>query len=119
MIVRHLEDAKTFGELPFDEQTKSIAATLDHLHALIEQHIEHSPRRQETINECLSQMDRLRRRLLATYGQEGARSAPEQAAIGVSTAESPKTLDQLLEGVNESNLHHEFDTGPAVGEEVW
>ncbi len=29
------------------------------------------------------------------------------------------TLDELLEGVTESNLHKETDTGEARGKEVW
>jgi len=29
------------------------------------------------------------------------------------------TLKQLLARVTEENLHHEVDTGPAVGGEVW
>jgi antitoxin MazE len=29
------------------------------------------------------------------------------------------TLEQLLSGVNNNNLHHESDTGNAVGNEVW
>ena len=29
------------------------------------------------------------------------------------------TLEQLLAGVNSDNLHHETDTGDAVGNEVW
>jgi len=29
------------------------------------------------------------------------------------------TLEQLLSGVNNNNLHHETDTGNAVGNEVW
>ena len=29
------------------------------------------------------------------------------------------TLEQLLAGVNEDNLHHEIDFGPAVGNEAW
>jgi antitoxin MazE len=29
------------------------------------------------------------------------------------------TLEQLLAGVSEQNLHREVDTGPAVGKEVW
>jgi len=29
------------------------------------------------------------------------------------------TLEQLLSGVNDNNLHHETDTGNAVGNEVW
>ena len=29
------------------------------------------------------------------------------------------TLERLLAGVTEHNLHHEIDTGPAAGNEVW
>lgn len=29
------------------------------------------------------------------------------------------TLEQLLDGVADSNLHGEVDTGPAQGSEVW
>ena len=29
------------------------------------------------------------------------------------------TLDQLLAQVTEDNVHHEIDTGPAVGKEAW
>jgi antitoxin MazE len=31
----------------------------------------------------------------------------------------PLTLDELLDAVDESNLHDEVDTGPAQGREVW
>lgn len=38
----------------------------------------------------------------------------------VVPSEKPKfTLKQLLAQVTEKNLHHEFDTGSAVGGEVW
>ena len=29
------------------------------------------------------------------------------------------SLDELLEGVSEDNLHGEFDTGVPVGKEIW
>jgi antitoxin MazE len=29
------------------------------------------------------------------------------------------TLDELLRGVTDENLHGEWDTGPVVGKEVW
>ncbi len=29
------------------------------------------------------------------------------------------TLDGLLAGINKGNIHHEVDTGSAVGNEVW
>lgn len=33
--------------------------------------------------------------------------------------EEPLTLEELLRGVTEENLHGEWHTGPAVGREVW
>ena len=29
------------------------------------------------------------------------------------------TLEALLQGITPDNLHHEVDTGPVVGSEVW
>jgi len=29
------------------------------------------------------------------------------------------TLEDLLAGINKNNIHHEVDTGPAVGNEAW
>jgi antitoxin MazE len=29
------------------------------------------------------------------------------------------TLEELLEAITPQNLHHEVDTGPAVGHETW
>jgi len=34
-------------------------------------------------------------------------------------AEPKLTLKQLLARVTKGNLHHEVDTGPAVGKEAW
>ena len=31
----------------------------------------------------------------------------------------PPTLDELLRGVTDENIHGEWDTGPAVGKEAW
>jgi antitoxin MazE len=33
--------------------------------------------------------------------------------------EKPITLEELLRGVTDENLHGEWDTGPAVGKEIW
>ncbi|HWG42357.1 MAG TPA: AbrB/MazE/SpoVT family DNA-binding domain-containing protein [Gemmataceae bacterium] len=33
--------------------------------------------------------------------------------------QEPLTLDELLQGVTEQNRPGEWDTGPAVGREVW
>ena len=38
----------------------------------------------------------------------------------ISPVAEPKlTLKQLLARVTKGNLHHEVDTGPAVGKEAW
>ena len=39
--------------------------------------------------------------------------------IVVPVAELALTLDQLLAGVTEQNLHREVDTGQATGNEIW
>ena len=38
----------------------------------------------------------------------------------IAPVAKPKlTLKQLLSKVTEENLHHEVDTGPAIGNETW
>jgi antitoxin MazE len=40
--------------------------------------------------------------------------------LSVLRVHEPKvTLDQLLAGVTEENIHREVDTGPPVGREAW
>ena len=34
-------------------------------------------------------------------------------------AKEPPSLGELLRGVNDRNLHPEWDTGPAAGREAW
>jgi antitoxin MazE len=34
-------------------------------------------------------------------------------------AEHKWTLEELLSEVTEDNIHHEWETGPARGEEIW
>jgi antitoxin MazE len=34
-------------------------------------------------------------------------------------APQPPTLDELLRGITENNIPSDWDTGPAVGKEVW
>jgi antitoxin MazE len=34
-------------------------------------------------------------------------------------SEEPLSLADLLRAVTEENLHREWDTGPAVGKEIW
>jgi hypothetical protein len=49
------------------------------LQAAIEHHAEHSPRRLETVEKCLAQVDRLRERLRSTYEQQGPHSCSGDA----------------------------------------
>ena len=43
-----------------------------------------------------------------------------QGQIIVKPVAAPEwTLEKLLAGINRHNLHHEIDTGAAVGKEVW
>jgi antitoxin MazE len=34
-------------------------------------------------------------------------------------SEEPLSLEELLSGITPANLHGEWDTGPAVGKELW
>jgi antitoxin MazE len=36
-----------------------------------------------------------------------------------SLAQQPPSLEDLLRGVTDENLHGEWNTGPAAGREVW
>ena len=43
-----------------------------------------------------------------------------EGQIIVTPVEAPSwTLDKLLAGIKKKNIHHEIDTGSAVGHEVW
>jgi antitoxin MazE len=46
-------------------------------------------------------------------------SLVEGALVVQPVALEPLTLEQLLEGVTDDNLPTEWNTGPAVGREVW
>lgn len=116
---RRQGDAKEFRELTFAEQAKSITATINNLQAAIEHHIEHSPKRQETAEKCLAQLDRFRERLRSLYAPRVTPPAPGGTEVAPPPARTPLSLEQLLEGVNQSNLHSEWDTGPPVGKEAW
>jgi antitoxin MazE len=44
----------------------------------------------------------------------------EEGRIIISPGGKPHfTLDELLAGVTDENIHSEINTGPAVGNEVW
>jgi hypothetical protein len=82
MAGRHKGDTKEFRALGFAEQAKSITSTIHKLQAAIEHHVEHSPRRLETIEKCLAQVDRLRRRLRNAYEQQGAHPDSRRSVPG-------------------------------------
>ena len=46
-------------------------------------------------------------------------SVNEGKLIVTPIPEPEMTLDELLAGVTDENLHHEIDAGPPVGNEVW
>ena len=43
----------------------------------------------------------------------------EGRIIVAPAAEKPPTLEGLLKGVTDENIHREVDSGPAVGSEAW
>lgn len=44
----------------------------------------------------------------------------EQGRLVITPSTKPRfTLDELVAGITPENRHAEFDTGPAVGNEVW
>ena len=86
MAGRHKGDTKEFRELTFAEQAKSITAAINNLQAAIEHHVKHSPRRMETIEKCLAQVDRLSRRLGDSYHQQEAQAGTSRATL---TVEAP------------------------------
>jgi len=46
-------------------------------------------------------------------------SIDKEKIIITPIGEKEYSLDELLEGVSEDNLHGEFDTGIPVGKEIW
>jgi antitoxin MazE len=46
-------------------------------------------------------------------------SIDKEKIIITPVGEKEYSLDELLEGVSEGNLHGEFDTGVPVGKEIW
>jgi antitoxin MazE len=43
-----------------------------------------------------------------------------EGQIIIKPVEAPRwTLDELLAGINQENLHPGVDAGPAIGNEVW
>jgi len=46
-------------------------------------------------------------------------SIDKEKIIITPIVEKEYSLDELLEGVSEDNLHGEFDTGVPVGKEIW
>jgi antitoxin MazE len=43
----------------------------------------------------------------------------EGKLVVIPMPSQPHTLDMLLAGITDENIHHEFDTGMPVGNEMW
>ena len=56
---RHQADQKTFAELSFTEQAKSITAMLNNIGRAIERHVRSSQHPNETRRKCINQVSRL------------------------------------------------------------
>jgi hypothetical protein len=56
---RHKGDTKSFDELTFAEQAKSITAMINNLEAATKHHIDHSLQRTATRDKCIAQVERL------------------------------------------------------------
>lgn len=46
-------------------------------------------------------------------------SVRERELVIAASPPPPLTLEALLAGITDENLHGEIETGPAVGNEVW
>ncbi len=60
---RHKGDTKSFDELTFAEQAKSITAMINNLEAATKHHIDHSLKRTATRDKCILQVERLLQRM--------------------------------------------------------
>jgi antitoxin MazE len=53
---------------------------------------------------------------------EGSRleiAVQKSGTIALMPTKTTPTLQQLVDGITDDNLHHETETGPAVGNEIW
>ena len=73
-----------FQDLSFSEQANTIMATLDTLRVEIEHHVESSLRREETLQECLAEVDRLRDRLRSAFEQQTAHEGSPRSPSGAA-----------------------------------
>jgi hypothetical protein len=60
---RHKCDTKTFAELTFEEQARSITAMLNNVNNAIRHHIDHAPNRAQTRQKCVGQVLRFAMRV--------------------------------------------------------
>jgi hypothetical protein len=113
MSGQHKANTKEFHELSFADQANSIAATINKLQAAIVQHVEQSPRRLETIEQCLAQVHRLEQRLVTAYQQHNARSRAAPIATDIEElplihirsprlADSERAADFIMEVAEDS-----------------
>ncbi len=55
---------------------------------------------------------------LSDYNPKDSADAPHHQADAKGSIEPRYTLDELLEGLTDDNLHEETDTGSEVGREI-
>lgn len=67
-VKRHKNNTKTFEELTFSEQAKSINATINQIQSAMLYHINHSSEKEKTRDKCLLQTTRLLNRLIEKTG---------------------------------------------------
>jgi hypothetical protein len=70
---RHKGDTKTFDELGFSEQAKSIAAQLVNLGRAIRRHAIHQDAASDTGSKCVEQVRRFHARLATALGAQQER----------------------------------------------
>src|SRR5258708_6342684 len=95
MSGRHQGDTNELGEFTFAERVKSIRATIDNLQSAIENLVEHSPRKQDAIDECLAQVNRLQERLRARYIPIGTKLPSEETAPAHPPLHAAESLERL------------------------
>lgn len=61
---RHKQQTKTFEELTFDEQAKSINAMINNLQNAMVHHVEHAPNATHARKKCIQQTTRFLGRLI-------------------------------------------------------
>ena len=81
-------DIQAFRHVSFEARAKSIEAAIENLEPAIEARIEHSPRKPETLETCLGQVDELKRRLRSSFDRFASRAVTWRSSPAAQ--ESPR-----------------------------